>query len=298
MSFLESLFSAGKAFLREAAKFVVETVRVVLHEVDQSSFGRAATDFLRGATQRYFGQARDLAAEEIELAQKRRMDGRLSERDLDRLRTIEAERGKLRLALDDAKAVEAAEVLREVQDEVIQVPLTGDELSSAVGILSTKVCPECGGSMRIRQTPFNEARQGYGFYWQCTAQNALPCPTVKLDPRADQSAVVRRPDADLDGPGTKRRAEWNNPALMAQTHTRLRSGLGDDDESVVCPHHLLPMKLMPVARPGGLMLDSYQYACLGVDPMGRACAHTVPVLTFPQVSAALRRRDGRGILDS
>ena len=57
------------------------------------------------------------------------------------------------------------------------------------------------------------------------------------------------------------------------------------------------MKLMPRPSAGGLILDSYEYICLGVNPDGRACSHKVAVKTFPQVSAALRRREGRGIID-
>ena len=57
MGFLESLFSGAKAFIREvvvpvlhAAKQVaVETVRVVLEEIDRSEFGRAATRLIDGA---------------------------------------------------------------------------------------------------------------------------------------------------------------------------------------------------------------------------------------------------------
>ena len=58
------------------------------------------------------------------------------------------------------------------------------------------------------------------------------------------------------------------------------------------------MKLMPKARADGLMLSSYEYVCLGVMKDGRACSLKHEVSSFPQVAAALRRREGVGIIDS
>ena len=85
--------------------------------------------------------------------------------------------------------------------------------------------------------------------------------------------------------------------MLNKAHGRLRASLDEEDEEIVCPAHMLPMKLMPKPSAGGRMLDSYEYICLGITPDGRACGHKVPVKSFPQVSAALRRREGRGIID-
>jgi len=298
MSFWQSLFSGAKAIVRAVAGVGLEVARVFIAELDNSKVGRAATSLMNGVNQRVFGKAFDLAEQERELAEKRLRDGRFSSSDRDRLQEIAAERDLLRKELDAVKSSEAAQALREAQAEVIAAPLTADETSASVGILSSRPCPECGSTMRIRQSGFSANKQRYRFYWQCTSQNLPPCPTVKLDPEAEPATVIRRPDADLDGPSEVRRAAWTEPKLIAHAHGRLRTSLGDDDEEVICPKHLLPMKLMPNGRKSGLMLDSYQYMCMGVNADGRACDHTVPVTSFPQVSAALRRRDGRGILDS
>jgi hypothetical protein len=83
-----------------------------------------------------------------------------------------------------------------------------------------------------------------------------------------------------------------------KAHQRIRSTLGDDDKGVVCPHHMLPMKLLPKASPGRLMLDSYEYICPGVGDDGRACDYKIPMETYVQAAEALRRRDGVGIIDA
>lgn len=298
MSFFESLFSGAKALFGGLVTIATELVRAVFTEFDSSNLGRAATQLVTGVSKRVFGQATDLAGEERELAAKRLRDGRTTSRDLERLQEIEAERDQLRKELDAAKAREAAQALREAEGELVARPLTSDETSASVGIISSKTCPECSGTMRIRQTGFNSTQQRYRFYWQCTASRLPPCPTLRLDPEADAATVLRKPDADLDGPTATRRAAWNQPSVLASAHGRLRAGLGDADEDVVCPKHLLPMKLMPKGRPTGLMLDSYEYVCMCVNPDGRACDQAIPVSTFPQVSAVLRRREGRGILDN
>ena len=297
MAWLDSLFAGAKAFLKGAVVAVRETVKAVLEEIDNSSFGKAATQLVRGVAERHFNVAKDLADEEHELAEKRRRDGRLTENDLDRLREIEAERGRLRRELDEAKAARSAQELREAQGDVIAAAVTGDEAAASIGILSTKVCPECGGAMRIQLGGFNTKTDRQTFYWQCTSPNPLPCPTLKLDPEAERTSVLRRPDADLDGSRKQREEIWTRPDVLNKAHGRLRASLDEEDEEIVCPAHMLPMKLMPKPSAGGRMLDSYEYICLGITPDGRACGHKVPVKSFPQVSAALRRREGRGIID-
>lgn len=297
MGFLDSLFSGVKAFVREVVSVVTDAVKVILEEVDRSVFGKAATELVKGATKRYFNTAADLAGEEQELAEKRRQDGRLREADLERLREIEKERERLRKEMDAAKAQEASENFRQAQDDLVAAKVTDDESSALLGILSTKVCPSCGEPMRIRQGFLNSKTDRTRFYWQCTSARAIPCPTLTLDPQAEQASVLRRPDADLDGPRGQRVETWNRPDVLAKAHGRLRATLGDADEEIVCPKHLLPMKLLPKPLAGGRLLDSYEYVCMGVNADGRACDHKVTVTSFPQVSAALRRRDGRGIID-
>lgn len=298
MSFLQSLFAGAKMILKGLVHVAADVVRVVLNEVDKSAIGRAATDVLRGTAERINNRAYDLANEERELALKRQRDGRNSDNDLERLQEIEVERKRLRQELDAANKKTAAEDMRNAQAEVVSAPVTDDEASASVGILASKECPACGGTMRIRQGALNSVNGRRSFYWQCTAQSSLPCSTIKLDPHAEKAAIIRKPDPDLDGPQSKRREIWQQRALLAKTHGRLRSALGEADEQVICPHHLLPMKLMPKARADGLMLSSYEYVCLGVMKDGRACAHKHEVSSFPQVAAALRRREGVGIIDS
>lgn len=298
MSFLQSLFSGVRALVSGLVSVAREAVRVVLVEVDNSSLGRAATDLVNGVTRKHFSRAFDLVEEERELTDKRLRDGRYSSADLDRLKQIEAERDDLRRELELAKKAKAAEDFKKSADEVIAVDLSADEAASAVGILSSKECPECGGTMRIMLGAYNGNLSKQTFYWKCTATHSIPCPTLKLDPESDRATVLREPDPDLDGSHAVRRAIWTRPDVIASAHGRLRQGLGEDDDEVICPKHLLPMKLMPLPKAGGLMLDSYQYVCLGVNPDGRACEHTVSIKSFPQVSAALKRRDGVGIITS
>lgn len=150
--------------------------------------------------------------------------------------------------------------------------------------------------MRIRQGAYNKKTRA--FWWQCTAQNSFSCPIAKIDLAFEKSSILRRPDADLDGSDEFRRKVWTQPTMITKTHTRLRESLGDDDEQMICPLHVLPMKLLQRIGSSGLMLDSYEYICLGVTTDGRGCRHKVEVKSFPQVSAVLRRRDGIGIIDS
>lgn len=298
MSFIQSLFSGAKALVRGVMVGIREVIHIVLTEIDNSSVGRAATDLMKGVTNKHFSRALDYVEEEREYADKRLRDGRLTEKDQDRLREIGAEREALRKEMEAAKAAKSASEIKALQEDVIATQFTSDEAASAVGIMASKECPECGGMMRIMQGAYDKNKDRQTFYWKCTIPNAIPCPAVKLDPEADRASVIRPPDPDLDGFHAERRAIWTRPDVLVTTHGRLRQGLGDEDQAVICPNHLIPMKLMPLPRAGGRMLDSYHYVCLAVNANGRFCDHTVDVKSFPQVAATLKRRDGVGIITS
>lgn len=297
MSFFESIFSGAKALFSGVVTTVVTVVTEVLKEFDRSSFGKATTTLVRNFSDHYFSKAQDLADEEKEYGEKKARDGRLKEADLERLRKIQAERDALRKELEEVKAGQAAKELQEAKDDLIAAQMTSDEAASAIGILSSKECPECGGTMRIMQSGFNTKTGKQAFYWRCTVPHAIACPTIKLDPEAHKATVLRRPDPDLDGLHAQRRAIWERQDVLAKAHGRLRQNLlGEEDQEVICPTHLLPMKLMPRPRAGGRMLDSYHYICLGVHSNGQACEYTVDVNSFPQVAATLKRHDGVGII--
>ena len=60
MAWLDSLFAGAKAFLKGAVVAVRETVKAVLEEIDNSSFGKAATQLVRGVAERHFNAATDV----------------------------------------------------------------------------------------------------------------------------------------------------------------------------------------------------------------------------------------------
>lgn len=295
MGFLESIFSGAKVFVRELVTVVAEAVRVVLEEIDRSNFGRAATQLIQGATQKYFNTAANLAAEERELAEKFRRDRRRSEADATRVQEIAAERQQLKKHMDSVKSKEAANEFRDDQVELIAASIGDDEVSAAVGILASKTCPECGETMRIRQGRFNSQTGRRPFYWQCTS-GGFSCPSIKFDPTKQRASVMRKPDPNLDLGLKERRAIWERKDVLVKTAGRLRQALGEEDREIICPTHLLPMKLLPKSQSDGLLLTSYEYVCLAVDSEGRACQKRVPLETFPQVSEALRRTEGYGII--
>ena len=296
MNFLEALFAGAKAFVSELVSVARTVVRAVLQEIDESAFGRSATRLVDGVADRYFNQARDLAEEERDLAEKLKLDGRRTEVDAERLRDLEAKRSEVRAEMERMNAERSAQDFRDHADQTLLTRLDDDELSSNVGILAAKACPTCGGTMRIRQGRIASDTGVRKFFWQCTEPEFPPCPTVKLDPSKAISNVLRLADPDLDTPKAKRREVWSRPDVIAETHGRLRQHLGDDDKQVVCPYHLLPMKLLLKRNQGGLVLDSYEYVCLAVSPQGKACEHKLELLTMPQVAAMLQRTEGEGII--
>jgi protein-arginine kinase len=108
--------------------------------------------------------------------------------------------------------------------------------------------------------------------------------------------VVRPESADFDTPRDIRRSTWEKQPVVNETHSRLRQHLGDEDQQLVCPKHLLPLKLVESRKKGGKLLDSYEYVCLAINADGSACDHNVTLQTMPQVAAMLQRTEGEGII--
>ena len=296
MRFLDALFSGAKALAKELVGVGGTLVREILREIDNSSFGKAATRVVSGVADHMFGTAQNLAEEERDLAAKFQRDGRRSETDAARLREIEAERDSLRKAMEEANATRAAQEFKDRAHELDVHDLDDDELSANVGILSEKKCPRCGEAMQIVQGALNVTSNKRNFYWRCTNIKRNPCPNITLDPSKERSSIVRPDSADFDTPKEVRRATWEKETIVNETHTRVRQHLGDEDKQLVCPKHLVPLKLMQTRKPSGKLFGSYEYVCLAVNADGTACDHSVTLQTMPQVASMLQRTEGAGII--
>ncbi len=295
MGFLDALFSGAKALINELVSVGSTLVGEILRQIDNSSFGKAATRVVSGAADHLFGTAQDLANEERDLAAKYQRDGRRSQADADRLRELEDERDRLRKAMEEANAARDAQEFRDRAQELDAHTLDDDELSANVGILAAKTCPECSSAMRVRQGLLNLTKKERGFWWQCTAIKRHPCPNITIHPNQQTVSVVRPESADFDTPRESRQAAWQSDSMIKETHGRVRNHLDEVDKQMVCPNHLLPLRLTQCRR-GGRMLDSYEYVCLAINADGTACDQTVPLKTMPQVAAMLQRTEGEGII--
>jgi len=300
MGFLDALYSGAKALAKGLASAGRSLMREILKEIDNSPFGKAATRVMSGAADRMFGDAQSLADEERDLAAKYQRDGRRSDVDVERLRQLNEERERLRKDMDAANAARNAQEFKEKVDaDAVQVhELDDDELGANVGILAEKKCPECGATMHIVHDGLNTTlgRVARKFYWRCTAIKLKPCPKIYLHPEREHASVIRPESADFDTPKDIRRATWDRPEVVNETHARLRQHLGDDDKQLVCPTHLLPLKLMQSPRPSGKIFGSYEYVCLSVNADGSFCNHKVTLDSMPQVASMLQRTEGEGII--
>lgn len=294
---LHALFAGARAFVSSTGKVVKEVIGEVLREVDRSAIGRAVTSYITKAAASNFDRARSLSEEEWELVKRARRDGRWSEADRERHQEIVAERGAVLAEVERVNAERAAQEFKDCADETLIAHVDDDEISSDIGILAVRDCPNCSGSMRIQQGNVDGSTGTRKFYWQCTAIRQRPCPSIALDPNKERLDVLRRPNTDLDTPREVRRKEWNDRDVVIGTHGRFRKHLGEEDEQVVCPTHGLPMVPQQRRGAGGLLLDSYEYICPGVSSTtGRACDYKVSVKSMAQVAAALRRMEGEGII--
>ena len=297
MGILGMLMGGFKALVKTTLTAVKDIVVATVRELEDTITGRAAATAFETWVQKKskaHSHAADLAEEEAELAQKKAKDGKLSPSDLDRLNEIGKEKDDIREAHAQADAARMKEDLQDENAKVVKVE--DDELLSGVGLLTHKIC-QCGGRMAVtsKHRSVNGGAYRTEYEWTCPACQKRE----KFDPLKKAASLVRRPDADLDLSTETRHRLWNEPKTLAETNARLSSHLGESDKDVLCPNHLIPMKLFPsLTASKGLVLDSYAYACVGMNIDGHRCPHKVPLDRMAMASAALRRLEGVGILQN
>jgi hypothetical protein len=291
-----AIFPGAKAIVTKAVDravvVVVNAGRAFIEEWSKSpSLKSRGTPEATTKAQR--DAAEELAEKEKYFAEKFKRDGHRKSSDADQIEEIERSRDALRKEMGETNAIDSAQEIATAEN-LISKPVTGDEIAAQIGILSTKECPSCGGIMTLQFDARNNL-VGQKFKWLCTA-HPLRCRLIYVtENELKRQISVRQPDSDLDASEAERKS-WNDQSLAAKTAGRVRMHLGDEDKAILCPKHLLPMKLLPLANSSGAMLDSLQYTCMGVDDTGKACSHTVPVKSWGQVSSLLNRIEGRGIL--
>lgn len=316
MVFLQTLFSSATALI-QGAKHTLQTTTRALEDVvieigvrfRSSKFGQEVEkafsqgrknlqqgiDLAVQAVSSAYQASREILDEEREYKEKTFRDGRLKEADQERLQELQKERERLKREIGDLKAGIAAIKLQ--TEPFRSAVLSSDELSANTGIIASKRCPDCGGTMRIRQGG-RETRTGeHRFWWECISNiHGYRCRTLKVELRSENLEVARSEDPDLDGEQSKRHFVWTRPLVVQQTHARVRSLLGELDDDLMCPVHALPMRLIEKSKPGGHLLDSYQYVCSSIQVCQRVCGYTVLLETFPQVASLLRRKTSKGII--
>ena len=294
---VEALFGIGRILVR-GVKIAGSLILDFVRKLDSPQLRKILTSVVIASSRAILRKANELSDEEGELGRKYRRDGKHTETDRARAQEIAEERERLREEFESAKAKEATETAQSLD---VVAPVTPDEVSAVTGIITfRKNCPDCGSQMRICQSGnkhgYSPDTNGRRFWWKCTMHHS--CHTIPFDPGEHAAKIVRAENPDLDGSAEGRRQIWTNDATLLKTHTRIRAHLGEIDEEVVCPKHLLPMKLLQSRRGTGKLLDNYEYVCLAVGADGRACNYSVAIETFPQVAEALRRYEGAGIIDS
>lgn len=292
---LDALFRGARVLFTHAWNAAKLVIRDVIKEVNELHIVKQASRVVGAAADHLQSKAHQFNEEEADLGAKFARDGKRTNADTDRLAELAAEREQLRIQLDSSNAAKAAEELEAKADRLSAREIDDDEISGRMGVLSAKECPSCHGTMRIRQGHLSGNVGRIKFYWQCTSHPGR-CKTISFDPQKAMIGTIREADADFDMDKNRRQEIWTRPAMMIDTHTRLRQHLGDDDEQITCPVHLTPMKLVQRSKRGGLLLDSYTYACMCVDARGMACNQEVQLAHMGQVAAALKRTEGRGII--
>ncbi|MCX7204381.1 MAG: hypothetical protein NT086_00070 [Proteobacteria bacterium] len=298
MSFLESLFSGAVSFVRNTLQEGKEFIQEAVHSIVKAFASEKAAKFASKTTGQLidmFATAKDLVQEEKELYTKAAHDNKQTEADKERLYEIAQERAELKKQMDKASAENSAHDIVEAAEELISTVLTANEAAANIALLATKPCPECNTPMRLTHHSQDTLTKQQKLKWQCTKLNST-CKPIFFKPEAEV-VVLRKPTYDLDGNAIVIAGYMHQPAMLKSTHSRLRESLGREDQAITCPTHLIPMRMLEIPSADGSILGSYHYMCTAVADDGRACRYKVPVASMQQVSATLRRSEGRGILD-
>lgn len=248
--------------------------------------------------------------DEIMHLRNRAMSGRsLSEQERQRMQDLRDKREELRVALDKAKEMKAAEKILDSESvlQKVEVDLETTHVLQYNAFADTlgKKCT-CGRQMKLQWKRDLSVAGPKDFYWGCTGWyvpmgQGKACNRTEPLQRSDYALMTDTSAPEfsvtaeefgviLEDPGTSQ-------IVIARVND-LRSDLAARKRGVelaTCPVHGENMVLRKKSNPSGL-LDAYFLACPYWQPNSQGCSFIEKLKSGSQLAALLKAETGRGIL--
>lgn len=254
---------------------------------------------------------REINDEIMGLRNKRMSRGSLTESEQRRWQALKEQRDELLGKLNQAREVQAAEKIIELEDRIGKVDvdletthvLQYNAFADALG----KRCRKCGRQMKLQWKRDLAVAEPQDFFWGCTGwyvqpnANTRACTNTERLERNDYGLMTDTSEPEfsvtadefgiiLTDPGTSK--------LIEERMADLRADLNKSHRGVelsTCPIHGENMVLKHKDNAVGLM-DSYFLACPHWLPHNKGCTFIDKLKSGSQLAALLKSQTGRGVL--
>lgn len=291
----------------EVVSAVIDTVRSVYDAFVES--GRPVKEVAVAESRRKQEHLREVNDEIMHLRNRGMSGGGLSDQERRRWQDLREEREELRVALNEAKEVGAAEKILDSESvlEKVEVDLETTHVLQYNAFADTlgKKCT-CGRQMKLQWKRDLSVAGPKDFYWGCTGWyvpmgQGKACNRTDPMQRSDYALMTDTSAPEfsvtaeefgviLEDPGTSQ-------IVIARVND-LRSDLAARKRGVelaTCPVHGENMVLRKKSNPSGL-LDAYFLACPHWQPNAQGCSFIEKLKSGSQLAALLKAETGRGIL--
>ena len=293
VDFFEFIFAGVTALaIKVVPEIVSHAVGVIKRELNSIFPGISRT----------YSQARktvDITAEElsdIDIEITRRGESiRQSENATDRQKIEELEITRQEIykeylaAQGESAQQEVNESPQKFQESKLELGYENKLLYHTGLITLGKKCPDCGRAMRLQHKSIDNPSYN-DFFWQCVGYyEGNKCKTFPF--KSNDLNLFHKKDIDEIN---MRNDDLNTIAKDEEKdiENKLNTQLGKVDNDILCPVHLVPMKHKKKYNSENLpYLDRHYLRCPNPN-----CSQTTKLKSYAQVSAYLRRKEGKGIL--
>lgn len=242
----------------------------------------------------------DINARIVDLEDKRKRDGRLSEYEKHELDQLYARRKSL---VDEAisfNEMEAAGEFTENSSDYEDLEVDSSSIHIVqfhVGqSVSNKRCSVCGRPMTLQWNRSSKNTSLTDMFWGCTGYYSGACRATAPFQKSDARLFTNTGREEFQITAVQLDTIIQHPAAQQNIVKRMRDIKFETIEKYLCPEHGLELVQQEKHNPTGGLLDQFFLGCPMWKRDGTGCNYVMKIKSAAQLSSVLEIKNGRGLL--